>query len=77
MALLNRYPGQAVFLAEQLGNAISDTFCHPLQMQALAAMSANTNPETLYAADTLQMEHGQQLRALWGYVLWVGHVAGV
>jgi hypothetical protein len=28
MALLNRYPGQAVFLAEQLGNASLDTFCH-------------------------------------------------
>jgi hypothetical protein len=42
LALLNRYPGQAVFLAEQLGNASLDTCCHPFQMQALAAMSANT-----------------------------------
>jgi hypothetical protein len=67
MALLNCYPGQAVFLAEQLGNASLDTCCHPCQMWALAAMSANTNSETMYAADTLQMEQGQQLRALWGY----------
>ncbi|PLW51823.1 hypothetical protein PCASD_00824 [Puccinia coronata f. sp. avenae] len=41
MVLLKLYPGQALFLAEQLGNSSLETSGHPCQMWAPAAMVKN------------------------------------